>query len=65
MGTDSIFKGCFITCVHDDQTPYGRMVNSYDNLEDAKNHIKYQKKIGHLGYWNIIHIKDLERISCE
>lgn len=65
MGTDSIFKNCYITCVHDNQSPYGRMVNSYDNLEDAKNHIKYQKKMGHPGHWSIMHIKDLEWISCE
>ena len=64
MGTDSLFKECYITCVHDSQSPYGRMVNFYNNIEDAKSHIKYQKEeMAHPGHWSIIHIKDLERIE--
>lgn len=64
MGTDSLFKGCYITCVHNNQSPYGRMVSAYNNIEDAKSHIKYQKeKMAHKGFWSILHIKDLEWIS--
>lgn len=66
MGTDSLFKDCYVTVVHGNSNSdyYGRMVNCYPTEEEARNHIKYQKEVmGSTGYWNILHIKDMEWIS--
>ena len=68
MGTDSLFKDCYVTVVHgnDDSDYYGRMVNCYSTEEEARNHIKYQKEvIGSTKQWSILHIKDMERIYPE
>lgn len=61
MGVESIHKNCYITVVYDNYDPYGRMVCCYNTLEEAQNHIIYQKKeMGSNAYWNIMHIKDVE-----
>ena len=66
MGIDSIRRGCYITCVYDDIDPYGRMVNSYETLEQAKAHIRYQKKeMQSKANWTILHIIELEWIKPE
>lgn len=63
MGTESIFKGCYITCAYDSISPYGRMVCSYKTLEEAKEHIRYQKEeMNSKARWSILHIKDCEWI---
>lgn len=64
MGTDSIRRGCYITCVYDNDNPYGCMVNSYETLEQAKAHIRYQKdEMQSKANWNILHIIELEWIK--
>jgi len=64
MGTASLHKGCYVTCAHDDMDPHGRMVCSYSTLEEAKEHIRYQKEeMQSKAHWNILHIKDCEWIS--
>lgn len=61
MGIDSIYKNCYVTTVHDDWDPYGRMVCCYDTLEEAQQHIIYQKtKMKSKSHWGIMHIKDVE-----
>ena len=66
MGVESLFKGLYVTCAYDNMSPYGRMVNSYKTLEEAKAHIRYQKDVeGSKARWDIIHIIDMERILCE
>lgn len=66
MGTESIRKGCYITCVYDQFNSYGRMVNSYNTLEEANNHILYQKKeMQSKNHWTILHVIDLEWIKPE
>lgn len=63
MGTDSIRKGVYITCAHDSTSPYGRMVREYSTLEEAEEHIRYQKEeMGSKANWSILHIKDMEWI---
>ena len=63
MGTDSLFKGCYVVCVHSHWEPYGRMVTSYHTEEEAQNHIKYQRThMGNTDRWSVLHIKDLEWI---
>jgi len=66
MGIDSIHKGCYITCVYDNDNPYGRMVNSYKTLEQAKDHICYQKEeMQSKANWTILHVIELEWIKPE
>lgn len=61
MTLDNIHRGCFITCICDKSSPYGRMVRSYDTLKEAKDHIRYQREeMGSNAKWNILHIKDME-----
>lgn len=63
MGTESLFKGCYVTCAHDSASPYGRMVCFYKTLEEANNHIRFQKeRMGSKANWSILHIKDMEWI---
>ncbi len=66
MGTDSLYKNCYVTVVHGDNDSdlYGRMVNCYPTEEEALDHIKYQKEImGSTKHWNILHIKDMEWLN--
>ena len=68
MGTDSLFKGCYVTVVYgnSDSDYYGRMVNCYSTEEEALCHIKYQKEhMGSTKHWNILHIKDMEWLNPE
>lgn len=61
MGLDNIHSGCFITCVYDKYSPFGEMVRSFETLEEAKDHIRYQREEMHSdARWNILHIKDME-----
>lgn len=61
MGTDSLFKDCYVAVVHSDSEPFGRMVASYSTEEEAQNHIRYQKeRMGSIKHWSILHIKDIE-----
>ena len=63
MGIDSLFRDCYVVCVYSHWDPYGRMVASYHTEEEAQNHIKYQRThMGNTDRWNVLHIKDLERI---
>lgn len=65
MGTDSLYKGCYVTVVHGNSDDfYGRMVNSYATEAEAQNHIKYQKEVmGSTKHWSILHIIDMEWIK--
>lgn len=64
MVTESLFKGCYVTCAYDHMDPYGRMVCSYSTLEEANEHIRYQKEhMGSKANWSILHIKDMEWIT--
>lgn len=66
MGTDSLFKDCYVTVVHSDSDSdlYGRMVNCYPTEEEALGHIKYQKEVmGSAKHWSILHIKDMEWLN--
>lgn len=64
MGTESLSKGCYVTCAHDSTDPYGRMVCTYSTLEEANNHIRFQKEhMGSKANWSILHIKDMEWIA--
>jgi len=66
MGTDSIFKDCYITVVYGDTDTdcHGRMVESFKTKEDALNHIRYQKEVmKSYKHWSILHIKDMEWLS--
>lgn len=63
MGTDSIYKNCYVVVVHNDLNPYGRMVASYNTHEEALAHIRYQKyEMKSRSTWEIMHIKDVEFI---
>ena len=65
MGTESLHKGCYVTCVYDNIDPYGRMVRSYPTLEEANDHIRFQKEhMGSTSNWGILHIKDMEWIKA-
>ena len=66
MGTDSIRRGCYITCAYDNYNPYGRLVNSYETLEQAKAHIRCQKEeMQSKANWTILHVIELEWIKPE
>lgn len=63
MGTESLHKDCYVTCAYDIMSPYGRMVCSYKTLEEANDHIRYQKEhMSSKANWSILHIKDMEWI---
>lgn len=64
MGTDSLFKGCFVVVVYSDYEPYGRMVECYPTEKEALAHIKFQKeRMGSTKHWDILHIKDMEWLN--
>lgn len=64
MGTESLSKGCYVTCAYDKMSPYGRMVASYSTFEEADDHIRFQKEsMGSTARWSILHIKDMEWIT--
>lgn len=65
MGTDSLYKGCYVTVVHGSNDDfYGRMVNSYSTEAEAQGHIKYQKEVmGSTKHWSILHIIDMEWLN--
>lgn len=64
MGTESLYKGCYVTCVYDNMSPFGRMVASYRTFEEANEHIRFQKEdMGSKAHWSILHIKDMEWIT--
>lgn len=64
MGTESLSKGCYVTCAYDHMDPWGRMACSYPTLEEANDHIRYQKEyMGSKANWSILHIKDMEWIT--
>ena len=64
METESLSKGCYVTCAYDKESPFGRMVASYRTFEEANEHIRFQKEdMGSAARWNILHIKDMEWIK--
>lgn len=66
MGVDSLFEGAYVTCAHDSTSPYGRMVLSHKTLEEAKEHIQFQKEtMKSKARWSILHVIALEWIPCE
>lgn len=68
MGTDSLYKGCYVTVIYGNSESdyYGRMVNCYSTEEEALDHIRYQKEcMGSTKHWNILHILDMEWLNPE
>lgn len=61
MGTDNLFKDCYVVVVHNHYNPYGSMVASCRTEKEAIDCIKYQKEQMNIsGSWSIVHIKDIE-----
>ena len=66
MGTDSLYKNCYVVVTHNNYEPYGAMVASYSTEQEALDHIKYQREhMGNTSHWNILHIKDMEWLNPE
>lgn len=57
MSVGEIVRGGYITCSFDEYYPHGIMHNRYNTIEEAREHIKFQKEeMQSKSEWHILHV---------